>query len=288
MATETLLVFGDSSVDIENAYLISEKLGQPNPFKASIYNGSGNIRPSNGDVLSQYFALDIGWDGEGLLNINFANAQPQNIYLNDYLVNFAVAGATSGKSGSSISGTEKLSTGLLGQVGLSKPFLTGSSDGVDAVISVGTNDVLDAINDSSTKRNRGIGSIAKRASKKIVNNIKEAYSSLSEQVESFVILGLIQTSEILFVEQSFEDSSRGMSKRKLKRIDNVTTKKVNKKLDKAFRNNSDVFVVDSAEVWSELENPAFLPDNIHPTTNTYREFSELIAPDAITELGIGF
>lgn len=297
MSTKTLSVYGDSAMDVRNVYEVAVAAKRPNPFESY----KAETRPSDGKVLSQYFAEDINWDGVKQFNINIVSAlgikaglARRSLDFDNAVVNFAYAGASSGPNGSATSETNLLPFGFLSQADTASGFFSGDSQGRDAVINVGTNDIFDALNnlDSNTDflNTRGLKDDKKWASevaKEVVRNIKEGYRIIDDFTEDTVIYGLIQPSEIPRASDQIEKNYDNIIQGGVV-LDQFLAKKVNKKLVKGFKDDSDVYVVDSFSAWKRLDDPSFLSDGIHPDTETYSMLAEITADQAIEKLGIGF
>ena len=58
---------------------------------------------------------------------------------------------------------------------------------------------------------------------------------------------------------------------------------IDRRLNKVFKNDSTVSVINGTEIWNSLDQPSFV-DTIHPDTATSQEIAELIVADASRSL----
>ena len=65
----------------------------------------------------------------------------------------------------------------------------------------------------------------------------------------------------------------------IKRAGNI----IGRRLNKVFKNDSTVSVINGTEIWNSLDQPSFV-DTIHPDTATSQEIAELIVADASRSL----
>ena len=59
--TSTLVLLGDSLFDAQNTFTLASMLGEK-PFSESIYDGGGNTKLSDGLVLGEQIAVEMGAD----------------------------------------------------------------------------------------------------------------------------------------------------------------------------------------------------------------------------------
>ena len=177
--TNILLILGDSLVDSGNIVSLLSPFGI-NPFEDNVYNGGGNVRASNGLVLGEQIALQMGAD---LSNSElFTVLSRENPTLVDFH-NYSHGGAKSDfASELSIPFVLEVGIGLKEQkrqVLRKKRFHKKQKD-VDILLSAGGNDLLDALDQIdeikaiiATEETKDDKAFAKSISKAIANNIKK-------------------------------------------------------------------------------------------------------------------
>ena len=55
-----LVILGDSLVDAGNTAFVFSQLGLENPYQDTVYAGGGNVKASDGLVLGEQVALEMG------------------------------------------------------------------------------------------------------------------------------------------------------------------------------------------------------------------------------------
>jgi hypothetical protein len=271
--TRSLSILGDSLMDTGNTDQVGRRFGI-NPFEERIYNGGGNVKASDGLVLSEHIAQqlqgDVGLNQlvnldtlTGLLIHGFGSAQ---------LRTFAYAGATSGLRGSELSGLDRFQVGLKVQARALARLNRPDWDN-DVLMHAGSNDVMDLINRRSIVRPVLASAkitddqrLAARTAQRIVTNISEAHASFARGVDETVVLGLSRLSAIPAVQERARSLGGRLRNRLLSLVDDIAYR-VNQGLQQAFRRHKDVHVVDSIGVWDAIPTPQFL-DGLHPTSAT--------------------
>lgn len=271
--TRSLAIFGDSLMDSGNLDQVANVIGQ-NPFEEQIYNGSGNVRASDGLVLGQHIARGLGASlgSTRLANLTTLPALRFTGFGSRQIRDFAYAGATSGSQGSSRSGLSSFPIGLRSQARAFATTTSRSQD-LDALLMAGSNDITDLVADLNALRPvlaspslRDDRRLQNRVSRRIVNNIANAYDTITGLVDEAVILGLAPLSATPYVRNQALQLSAPLRDRLTSLVDGVA-QRVNQGLADRFAGRSDVLVVDGFQVWQSVSNPAFL-DDVHPTSAT--------------------
>ena len=283
--TSTLVIFGDSLVDAKNTFTLFSLVGQ-NPFEDDIYAGGGNTKASDGLVLGEQIASELGGSIDDMQNIPILSSEPAMAV---DVHNFAHAGARSGTAPSFTLPTtgDSIGIGFKEQVRsfLNRADYYTDKEDVDVLISCGGNDLRDALElkdeieaVAMTPTLKDDKQLSFNIAKPIAKNLKKSTRKIAELVDEIVITGappVTETPEATDWSLSFDKKIR---KRALDIIDRARNK-VHKKVNKYFADENNVFVVDGSEAWKKLENPSFV-DTIHPDTKTSQTLAEIIAPEA--------
>ena len=283
--TSTLVIFGDSLVDAKNTFTLFSLVGQ-NPFEDDIYAGGGNTKASDGLVLGEQIAGELGVSIDEMQNISILSLQPA---MEADVHNYAHAGARSGTEPTSTLPTtgDSIGIGFKEQVRifLNRADYYIDKDDVDVLISCGGNDLRDALELKDeieavaiTPTLKDDKQLSFKIAKPIAKNLKKSTRKIAELVDEIVITGappVTETPEARDWSLSFDKEIRN---RALDIIDRARNK-VHKKVNKYFADEANVFVVDGSEAWQKLENPSFV-DTIHPDTKTSQALAEIIAPEA--------
>lgn len=260
-------------MDSGNLDRVANVIGQ-NPFEEDIYNGSGNVRASDGLVLGQHIARGLGASLRSTRLANLATLPVLRFtgFGSRQIRDFAYAGATSGSQGSRRSGLSSVPIGLKSQARAFATTTSRSQD-LDALLMAGSNDITDLVADLNALRPvlaspslRDDRRLQNRVSRRIVNNIAAAYDTITGLVDEAVILGLAPLSATPYVRNQSLQLSAPLRDRLTGLVDGIA-QGVNRGLADRFAGRSDVLVVDGFQVWQSVSNPAFL-DDVHPTSAT--------------------
>ena len=88
--TKTLVILGDSLVDAGNNAFVFSQLGLDNPYQDSIYAGGGNVKASDGLVLGELVALEMGGEIDNAQLISVLSTEmPKDVQVHNYAHAFA-------------------------------------------------------------------------------------------------------------------------------------------------------------------------------------------------------
>ena len=247
--TKQLIILGESLVDSGNTAALAAIIGQ-NPFEDKRYNQGGNIRASDGPVLGEFIALEMG--------AKIENAQLISVLSSDeakavQVHNYAHAGArTDGSPGFSLPlvgqligiGLEEQKNALLKR----KSFYKNQSD-VDVLVSCGGNDLRDVLDEvdqikdvisTDTKRDdkRFANSIAKPIAKNLVKTINKV-DRLTDEIALIGSLPISQTPETQDWLINFSNTNQD----DLLDVINLVSKVFTQVLNKKYKNINDVAVL---------------------------------------------
>ena len=90
--TSALVILGDSLVDAKNTFTLFSLVEQ-NPFEDDIYAGGDNTKASDGLVLGEQIASELGGSIDDMQNIPILSSEPA---IQVDVHNYAHAGARSG------------------------------------------------------------------------------------------------------------------------------------------------------------------------------------------------
>lgn len=283
--TSTLVIFGDSLADSRNTFTLLSLVGQ-SPFADDIYSGGGNTKASDGLVLGEQIAIELGGSIDDMQNISILSFEPATQV---DVHNYAHAGARSGAERVFTFPTtgDSIGIGLKEQVQsfLNRKDYYLANDDIDVLISCGGNDLLDALElkdeieaVAKTPTLKDDKKLSLKIAKPIVKNLKQSTRTIAEFVDEIVVAGappVSETPEAIEWSLSFNKRIRNQALDILDRAKN----KVHKKVNKYFMDEDNILVVDGSEGWQKLENPSFV-DTIHPDTKTSQALAEIVAPEA--------
>lgn len=289
--TETLIILGDSLVDSGNTASLLSPIGL-NPFADAIYDNGGNVKASDGPVLGEHIALQIGADinNAELFSVLSANTpSPAHIH------NYAHAGARTGSDpGYSIPFLGRISIGLRDQIrqveARSNYYL--EHEDIDVLLSCGGNDLLDIMDKSNeshgvtkavikTKTLKDDRKLANEIVKPIFKNLKSAIQKLGDYVDEIAVLGappIVETPDAQDWITDFPNKHQARASNFL----SLASRKLQRKLEKKYDAIETIAVIDSVDLWQQLEQPGFV-DTIHPSSNTSAELAKLFSQD-VSEL----
>ena len=281
--TETLIILGDSLVDSGNTASLLSPIGL-NPFTDEIYNNGGNVKASDGPVLGEHIALEIGADINNAQLFSVLSAKtpsPAHIH------NYAHAGARTGSDpGYSIPFAGRISIGLRDQirqvVARSNYYL--EHEDIDVLLSCGGNDLLDIMDKSKeshsvvkavikTKTLKDDRKLANEIAKPIFKNLKSAIRKIENYVDEIAVLGAPPVVESPEAQDWITDFSNKYQARASNFL-SLASSKLQRKLEKKYDANLKIGVIDSADLWQQLEQPEFV-DAIHPNSNTSSDLAKL-------------
>ena len=279
--TSTLVIFGDSLADSRNTFTLLSLVGQ-SPFADDIYSGGGNTKASDGLVLGEQIAIELGGSIDDMQNISVLSFEPATQV---DVHNYAHVGARSGAERVFTLPTtgDSIGIGLKEQVQsfLNRKDYYLANEDIDVLISCGGNDLLDALElkdeieaVAKTPTLKDDKKLSLKIAKPIVKNLKQSTRTIAEFVDEIVVAGappVSETPEAIEWSLSFNKRIRNQALDILDRA--------NKKVNKYFMDEDNILVVDGSEGWQKLENPSFV-DTIHPDTKTSQALAEIVAPEA--------
>ena len=283
--TKKLIVLGDSLVDAGNTAEVMALFGQY-PFEDPIYDKGGNIKASDGPVLSEFIALEMGARNDQAQLISVLSIeQPNQLQAHNY----AHAGARTDYSPGyplPITG-ETIGIGLKEQkkaLAQRKPFYQEMPD-VDVLISCGGNDIRDAfdlvptIQDViSTKNKKDDKKFAASIAKPIARNLNKIVNFLVPFTDEIAVLGsppIMETPEA----QDWLTNFAAEDQSKASNVIDLIGKKLIHKLENKTENLDNVAIMNGTLLWNQLDAPSFV-DTIHPDAATSSELAKLFVREA--------
>ena len=283
--TEKLIILGDSLVDAGNTAEALSLFGQY-PFADPIYDKGGNVKASDGPVLSEFIALEMGArrDQAQLISV-LSIEQPNRLQVHNY----AHAGARTDYSpGYSLPITgETIGIGLKEQkkaLAQRKPFYEETPD-VDVLLSCGGNDIRDTFDMTETiqavissKSKEDDKQFAASIAKPIARNLNKMVNFLVPFTDEIAVLGsppIMETPEAQDWLTNFatEDQSKASN------VIDLIGKKLIRKLENKTENMDNVSIMNGTLLWNQLDSPSFV-DTIHPDAATSSALAKLFVQEA--------
>ena len=261
-------------------------------FGASLMD-SGNISHATDKfVLGEHIATKLGANRN---EIKLVSALSSTTARNGKVHNYAHGGAHSGEDPYITTGDSIVPTGLSAQVNLftqNKDFYKTIGD-VDAVVSAGSNDILDAIEEGmldaalETRSKKDDRRLIKAAVNSISGNLKQNVDRLTGIIDQVAVLNPFPLEATPLIKEKINQLDRFEATRLNKALDKISLG-LSKKLNRHFRNNTSVAVVDVQRLWERLEKPSFI-DAVHPSSRTSSKLADLIVSTMEVDLpGLGF
>ena len=282
--TETLIILGDSLADSGNTASLLSLIGL-NPFADEIYDNGGNVKASDGPVLGEHVALEIGAD---INNAQLFSVLSGNTPSPAHIHNYAHAGARTGSDpGYSIPFLGRISIGLRDQIrqveARSNYYL--EHEDIDVLLSCGGNDLLDIMDKTKesysvtkavikTKALNDDRKLANEIVKPIFRNLKSAIRKLGDYVDEIAVLGappIVETPDAQDWITDFPNKHQARASNFL----SLASNKLQRKLEKKYDAIEAIAVINSVDLWQQLEQPDFV-DTIHPSSNTSSELAKLL------------
>ena len=285
--TKHLVIMGGSLMDSGNTASLLSLVGQ-NPFSDDIYDGGDNIKASDGPVLGEHIALQLGAnldDAQLFSLLDFGEAKTVDVH------NFAHAGARSDQS-------PQLTIPFLGYsvgIGLKeqlkllkrrKSFYRRKDD-VDVLLSCSGNDVRDAFDRKDdiarvieTSSRRDEKKLAKSIAKPISKNIRKTVDQITGFTDEIALIGSLpvaETPEAIRWASSFPEDQQSKA---LSFLD-LVGRTLQQRLESYFQADASISVVDGRYLWDQLDQPVFV-DSVHPTSDVSRELAVLFV-DEVSE-----
>jgi len=287
--TKHLIILGDSLVDSGNTSGLLSPFGQ-NPFEDSKYDDGGNVKASEGPVLGEFIALEMGAsiDDAQLISV-LSPALPQPVQVHNY----AHAGArTDDSPGFSLPlAGQLIGIGLQEQkkvLAQRKAFYQNQSD-VDVLLSCGGNDIRDVLEQTNeiqevidTETRSDDKQFAYSIAKPIAKNLKKTINKLLTFTDEIALAGappIMETPEANDWLTNFSSDDQQSAAE----IITLIGKKVMVKLEKKYKDIDNVVVIDGAEIWNQLNSPSFV-DSVHPDAKTSSEAAKIFFEDATAQL----
>ena len=285
--TSTLIIVGDSLVDSGNTASLMFLIGM-NPFSDAVYDLGGNVKASDGPVLGEHIALEIGAD---INNAQLFTVLSSNVPRPAHIHNYAHAGARTGTDpGLDIPFVWEISIGLqdqIRQVEARSNYYSEEMD-VDVLLSCGGNDLLDII-DNSNESYRAINSaiktktlkddkkLAKATIRSTAKNLISAIDKIEPLVDEIAVLGAPPIVETPEAQDWITDFAKKYQARASNFLD-LVSRKVQQKLEKKYDANPNIAVIDLGDLWQKLVQPNFV-DPIHPSSDTSSDLAELFSQE---------
>ena len=279
--TSTLVILGASLMDAGNIASLAPLIGG-NPFSDAIYAKGRNVRASDGPVLGEHVVRRMGGDPSStqLFDVlSMEPAQPVDVH------NYAHGGATSGTEPSRSLFGFTVGIGLKFQADMmqQRADFYRDRDDVDVFLSASGNDILSAMDDVdrftaviATKRAKDDRRLVRSIARPISRNIRTVVDQITGLVDEIAILGSLPMSVTPRARQSVSDLDRNDGAAVLDLLDSVSVD-LHRRLEKAFRRDSSIVVLDGRRLWGDLRSPAFI-DDVHPSTRTSRQVAGIAVP----------
>ena len=287
--TSHLVILGDSLVDAGNTSAITSLVGA-NPWADPIYDKGGNTKASDGLVLGEFTAIEMGAtiDNSQLISV-ISTEQLDDVQVHNY----AHGGArTSMESIFTVPGSEQVvAFGLQAQINSidSRSAFYQNRQDVDVVLSCGGNDIRDIYYQVeiieeivSTKTKSDDKEFIRLMAKPIARNLNKAIRKIDAFVDEIAVLGalpLMETPEGKDWLTNFENKDQVDVASIIHKIGYKMMKKLNNKTE-GF---SDIVVVDGNNIWNQVTNKGFV-DDVHPNAETSSKLAALFVNDASENL----
>lgn len=301
--TSAFAFLGDSTLDIGNLDAVARSLGERRPFRNARYEGGGNVKASDGFVLGEQIVRRLGAASRRspdqlrsaeLINLSddpldkgLAGKDPKA-----QVFNFAYAGATSGGRGSQLAGLEDFRIGLRRQASTlaeAADFLP-SGRTLDVIISGGTNDVFDYLDNNQSRITRALISpgsgdqrrLANRVAKRVVGNIDASLDTITGLYDEALVIGTTRLSALPRIREASKSFGstpligKSLSK-EFRRFTDLISQRINRRLDREYNSDSDngIFAINGIDAWKSIKSPGFV-DTIHPDSATNRSLSGFV------------
>ena len=199
--TSHLVILGDSLVDAGNTSAITSLVGA-NPWAGPIYDKGGNIKASDGLVLGEFAAIEMGAkiDNAQLIQSQYRTTRCVQVHT------YAHGGArTSMESIFTVPGSEQVvAFGLQAQINSidSRSAFYQNRQDVDVVLSCGGNDIRDVYYQVeiiegivSTKTKSDDREFIRLMAKPIARNLNKAIRKIDAFVDEIAVLGALPLME---------------------------------------------------------------------------------------------
>jgi hypothetical protein len=306
--TTAFAFLGDSTLDFGNLSEAASFLGEPAPFRQKRYAGGGKVKASDGFVLGEQIVRQLGVDSgrspARLTSAELINLSDQPLRQglrgkdpNAEVLNFAYAGATSGRRGSGLAGLQKFDIGLRRQASTlasASRFLPSGSD-LDLIVSAGSNDIFEFIESSRDPITRVLiipgqsdnRRLANKVASRIVDNIDASLDAITGIYDEAVVIGPALLSDIPIIRTLSEDFKDkipllggSLSSEFRSFVDQISAS-VNQRLDRKYNANDgdDIFAVNGIDAWKSVKSPSFV-DSVHPDSRT----NGLLASNVVSQI----
>jgi len=283
--TKTLVILGDSLVDAGNTAFVFSQLGLDNPYQDSIYAGGGNVKASDGLVLGELVALEMGGeiDDAHLISI-LSTESPRDVQVHNYAHAFA-------RTDFSPMLSEQMGIGVKQQLNslVQRADYYKSKPDVDVILACGGNDMyavfseIEEINKViSTKSKEDNKKFAVDTAKSIARNIRKTISQLDDIVDEIAVAGMTPMMELPDSQDwltNFPSEDRTQASKLISKIG----KKITRKLQKSFESNTDVHVNNGYELFGQIESPSCV-DGFHPDSETSLQMAKLFVNEMTENL----
>ena len=261
-------------------------------FGASLID-SGNISHATDKfVLGEHIATKLGAKRN---EIKLVSALSTTSARDGKVHNYAHGGAHSGEDPYITINDSIAPIGLSAQVDRfiqNKKFYKDIED-INAVVSAGSNDILDAIEEGvldaalETKSKRDDREIIKTAVNSISGNLKQNVDRLTGIIDQVAVLNSFPLDSTPLIQEKINRLDRFEATRLNKALEKISLG-LSKKLNRHFRNNASVALVDIQILWERVKKPSFI-DAVHPSSRTSSKLADLIVSSMEAELpGLGF
>ncbi len=301
--TTSFAFLGDSTLDFGNLDAASRFLGERRPFRDMRYEGGGNVKASDGFVLGEQLVRRLGASSRRspaqLRSAELINLSDEPLRRgllskdpNAQVFNFAYAGATSGRRGSRIAGLEDFTIGLRRQAAtLAKASgFVPAARGLDVIISGGTNDVFDFLENNQnritsvliTPGQRDDRRLANRVASKVVSNIDASLDIITGNYDEALVIGTTKLSALPRVRQVSREIrrtpliGRSLASEFRKFADRISAS-INSRLEDKYNadDSNGIFAVNGIDAWESIKSPGFV-DTIHPDSKTNGRLADFV------------
>ena len=261
-------------------------------FGASLMDSGNSSHATDKFVLGEHIAKKLGAKRN---EIKLLKELSNTTKKNGKVHNYAHGGAHSGEDPYIIINDSIVPTGLSSQVDRftqNKDFYKNIGD-VDAIVSAGANDILDAIEEGildaalKTKGKKDDRKLIKAAVNSISGNLKQNIDRLTGIIDQVAVLNSFPLESTPLIQEKINQLDRFEATRLNKALKRISLG-LSKKLNRHFRNNASVALADIQLLWERVEKPSFI-DAVHPSSRTSSKLADLIVSTIEAELpGLGF
>ena len=250
---------------------------------------TGNISyASNGRVLGEQIVEELGGnpDDSQLIPVqSFDAASARSVH------NYAHGGARSDWGPSVEINDALISIGLRQQVAAVQNRTQDyqQRNDVDVVVSAGANDILEQFDDLTTfddvltsPGRRDNRQLVRRLSRRIARHLIKSTDALTGFLDEVMLIGTLPISATPLARERSEQLAKAEPSDFLELLDQIGAAQT-KRLERVYRRNDQVAVIDAAILWDQIDSPGFI-DEVHPDSATSGQLAALIVEQSLNGL----